>query len=318
MAKNSWIAGEIATRSKMNQPFFVQSGTVVSGDIHLQISPGRVRFPFKNTPYFSTAAQSFVLDAPTVPFHYSIFLAPDGTILASGHSALFEVPEPPQGDAEYLGTVYTGATLSTANLRGPWHATLGDSYEMRGELAASTRNRFVTSGAPLTGNDVVASNPTIAVDYAGASTLFAEVSVYEPQGTRSMLHANVSWVPSGNIHEAHPFLPSGVLRQGLAVGVRRSDATGSAPYEYITYDNHEYTKGQNPDKDEQSMFHTIAFAVPSSREVAGVLLPGESVTYQLHIIRHSSLNSLGSPQPRIRNFNFTVIPGYRAKVSALP
>ena len=317
--KNNWLAGDIGTRSRMNQPFFLASGTVSSGNVVLQIGPGRMRFPHRNLTVFSNQAQAVTLSNAAAATYYSIFLRGDGTFLASGHATWPDNPNPPHPESEYLGTVFTGASLSTANLKGPWLIPSGQ-YEGRGEYYAMTagRPRVVYSGAPTT---LDANNLTDFESIKELNTTYtiADIAVWEPLGTRSLISATVNWLPSGALSQPpgdpawnQSLYPSGVLQVGAVCYVERNPPlAGTDALEYRTIDSHFYLSPQNPDSIVKGLVfpHTLSFVC-----IGKTPGPGTSVTYRLKLGTHGTYSE-GAHQIRLKQYEFVVIPGFRAKIS---
>jgi len=316
--KNNWLAGDIGTRSRMNQPFFLASGTVSSGNVVLQIGPGRMRFPHRNLTVFSNQAQSLTLSNAAAATYYSIFLRGDGTFLASGHATWPDNPNPPHPESEYLGTVFTGASLSTANLKGPWLIPSGQ-YEGRGEYYAMTagRPRVLYSGAPsVTG----ASTQTdfLSIKDMWPSAVIADLTVDEPPNTRSLIMATVNWVASGVLDTTpaggasnQSLFPSGVLQIGAVVWVARDPYAAGDPVEYRTIDTHFFLSPQNPDSATASLIApiTTSFVCLSKTPGAG------STTYRLYLADHASYSTGGTHRLRLRQYEFGVLPGLQGKIS---
>lgn len=177
MAKNNWGNSDYISRSKMNQPFWVASGTVAAGGdatavVRLFVSPGSMRFPTgirdaigTNGPgLVSNAAMSSVAFGPTIAnYGYSLFVRSDGSFMISGASTTNSPSLPPRYDAECIGWVRTGNPNNTGNLLGPWNDT---TKEARGQYVAitSTVPRLVFSAKASGANPwpVITTNSGLA------------------------------------------------------------------------------------------------------------------------------------------------------------
>lgn len=255
MAKITWVAGEDGTRSSMNAPYFVQSGTVAGGNVNLQISPGRMRFPYNGLPVVFAASQPFQLMAVPVSTYYSLFLTAGGAIVASGHAGFTTMPDSPAVNGEYIGTVFTGNPVSTANLVGPWNMVASGYHETRGDYVAVTpsRPRVMENQSFPTGTSVavqIAVGPPGAAAFPGSLTpqsdptnglMLSTVTVGQPAGTYVTVHGTVMWTVSGALH-ANGYQASGVLNAALALAVLRGSNV-----EYITLDSRQWVCPQDPE-----------------------------------------------------------------------
>lgn len=181
MAKQDWNAGDTLSRAQVNRPFFIASGVYnsVAGQIELYIGPGRMRFPIaqlvdrNNVVVYSGQTQQFVIPNPAATTAYSISVRPGATTTAvqvprfmvSGSSLTdfrSGAVNTPRFDAEPIGTIYTGASLATANLVGPWNAGAFDPWDQRGEAPAvsAARPRMIYRSQ---------STPAGSIPYAGAT-----------------------------------------------------------------------------------------------------------------------------------------------------
>ena len=255
MAKITWVAGEDGTRSNMNAPFFVQSGTVAGGNLNLQISPGRMRFPYQGLPVVFPGSQAFQLTSVPVSTYYSMFMTAAGALVASGHSGFSPMPDSPAVNGEYIGTVFTGNPVNTANLVGPWNMAASGYHETRGDYTAVTpsRPRVMENQSYPTGTS---SNVQIALGPPGTTVCpfslnvtsdpfsaftISSVTVGQPAGTYVAVHGTVMWTISGALHQ-NGYTPSGVLNGALALAVTRGTNV-----EYITVDGRQWTVPQDPD-----------------------------------------------------------------------
>lgn len=150
MAKNDWRSSpaDTGTRTNMNQPYWIASGVYNPGSsrIELTISPGSIRYPGLGNVVYSGQPQQLLLNNPQSGTYYTIFARSTlGTFIVSGTTSA-TVPFSPRYDAEYIGRIFTGASLSTANLAGPWNQGAFGGYEQRGQMGAvSARTRCIFS-----------------------------------------------------------------------------------------------------------------------------------------------------------------------------
>lgn len=216
MAKNDWDNNEAVTRPKMNQPFFLQSGTIggtgdAAGTLRVFISPGIMRFPNKSNPVNSVALQSIAFPAQA-DTRYAVFIRSDGTFLVSGSNAAFVdfYPNitPPRHDAELIGLMQFNGAVAEANLSAPWKtgSTVLAPYEQRsqGVSTVSSRARVVATqnagtsvGTYAAGITSVQSSVNSAATASGIAWLTMADSGMSDAGT--ILHATVRFVCSGAI-----------------------------------------------------------------------------------------------------------------------
>lgn len=251
MGKINWRAGDVGTASAMNQPFYVQSGMVSGGNLVLQISAGRMRFPFQGRTVVFPGAQSLQLNAVPVSTLYSLFLTGRGAIVASGHSGFVLMPDCPEPNGEYIGSVFTGNPVSTANLVGPWNMAASGHHETRGEYTAVTPSRprlmedqsYPRGGLAIT-QLALTSKAALPLDGdPTAGAVLAQARVGQPAGTYPLVHGSVIWAPSGALTAANNgYMPSGLLNVGVALAVTRGSTV-----EYLALDQRQYVTPQDPD-----------------------------------------------------------------------
>ena len=246
--KNQWVAGETFRRSKLNQPLFVQSG-VYNGTtaLLLQVSPGRIRFPFEGRALIFPNSQSVQLNGPQINTIYSLFVGPTGQIIASGHASFVAMPDPPQCNMEYIGSVQTQNPLSSP-LIGPWNMAVSGHHETRGEYTAITPGRTRVMEAQQrnnggiaqtlvlqskTGNFSVASNQGL-----GNKLTLATATLGLPRNTYAAVDGWVQWMPSGST-------ATGPLYGGMGIAVDGIQTGGAV--DFLAYDTRAWATSQNPD-----------------------------------------------------------------------
>ena len=210
--KNDWNAGDDVTESAMNRPFWIASGVVSGADLSLTISPGRIRYPYQTAVAASGGAQLLTIANAPAATYLTIFQRPSATgntFIISGTTSA-AVPLPPRYDAEPIGRVYTGASLATANLEGPWNAGAFAQYEQRGELTAQARSRAIYYQADG-GTSAISSLafPLASPGTAVASVAFTEAlraAASTQKKYRAMYHATVSYVCSGALTTGNLFV----------------------------------------------------------------------------------------------------------------
>jgi hypothetical protein len=205
MAKNDWAAGDRGTKYNMNSGHWIVSGEIESGtDLRFYVGPGRVKFPHKTQTVGSGVMTSFLASNVKAEYHYTLFLKSDGLFLVSGtpQATTNEVPDSPRYDAVPLGRVFTGASVATGNLKGPWNSGVFDSFEQRGQVVSveSARQRIIYDqrsvagwvSNPLSVNNSMGSIQAIV--YSGLSYL--NFTNYRTPGVTE-LQATICWIPSG-------------------------------------------------------------------------------------------------------------------------
>lgn len=196
--KNDCVNNETITTSKTNQPFALVSGTVNAGNLHLSISPGRLRTPYGTAVTYSGLAQGFVIANAQAQRYLTIFIRPGSppTFMVSG-STTATVPDPVRWDAQYLGQIWTGASLTTANLQGPWNqSATNNPYEQRGE-APTFGYPTALATVSNTGSVNLDTAPTSAATASGIGFLtFADRTTSEI-GRGVILNACVTYAISG-------------------------------------------------------------------------------------------------------------------------
>lgn len=193
--KNDWTAGQFIDRTSMNQPFWLTSGTVGgtgdgANDLRVFISPGSIRYPFKSQVVASGQLQSHIVSQATAARYYTYYVRSDGTFMVSGTST-FTVPPPPRYDAEPIGTIYTGASLGTANLIGPWNQGSFGGYEQRGQMLSTMPPR-ITYRAYTTRAILNSGHITTLSGIAWLTTQDANA-----KNLATYVSASVTWQPSG-------------------------------------------------------------------------------------------------------------------------
>ncbi len=320
--KNSWAAGDTLGRSKLNQPFFVQSGYYNSGDdtLHVQVSAGRMRFPYEGRTLSYAGSRELVLTGPRVSSIYSLFITSDGALMASGHPTFVTMPDAPRVNSEYIGSVQTANPVATATLVGPWNMAATGHHETRGEMYASTAGRTRAmdtrqSVGPGGQSDTAILYTAAGIgglttrtshgDTIGTSLLIDSVTVQEPRNGYSMINASVRYMPSGALSTAGGnYAPSGLLRLGMHFWI---ECEGTVNYEHIVTDSHTYLAPQNPDKYDQGMadsnIHHMAFACLVSGQ------PNGASTYNLRAHQNTLLSDVGAGA-RICGYSLIVQPGF--------
>ena len=261
MANMTWANSDTGTRARMNQPYWMVSGTVAgTGDaaavVRVFISPGTIRFPNSLSPVSSTGLQSAVFGPTTASTAYSVFMRPDGTFVVSGNQTGFDAPTaPPRHDAEYLGYIVTGNPNNTVNLMGPWND--GGTRELRGEYVAITaaRPRAVYHDLPFVGSFLPKAYGSIKPDSGGLSTTsgLAFLSLSDSGyigGTRTVLTATVQWVPSGAMTER--IVPTFTMWRG-------EDGVGTPLARWMEYDTTNQLASGIADPDNTGYYRTSTY-----------------------------------------------------------
>ncbi len=248
MAKNDWIAGDTGTRTNMNLPHWLASGTYNSGSnrLEIQVSPGWWRYPQQPSLVGSGGPTQVLITAPQASTYYTLFLRGDNTYMVSG-STSSSVPGSPRWDAEPIGTVFTGVSVSTANLKGPWNQTATGQYERRGEATAVQalvpRLIYDSRAAATLSASIGSMDATRAPIVTTSGLSFLSFGHFRPTGP-VILNAAIQWVPSGNISRAGSAAAIVVSPVFLVY-----NAVGGAPGQliYSFQDTREFGTVQNPD-----------------------------------------------------------------------
>lgn len=301
--KNDWNTGDTGTRTNMNRPFWLSSGTVAAGNVAVQISPGRIRYPYNTAVLYSGQSQPFTMNGAAVNTYYTVFQRSDGTFMASGTTAL-ATPGRPRWDAEYLGTIFTGASVSTANLKGPWNAAAFEQWEQRGEYTAPFRPRAVYDKETGTGS-LLSTSFTSLVTASGISYL----TFPEPGGDnllRSTIYAEIRWIPSGSIGVS----PADLYMTPVFTIVDSIQPTAALSSNRRTY---RYTVAQTPDapvpaRGSQEAATTTMVAINSNNAgAAGYTL---KVHFDMNSQSTDNSNPPGPPGIRIQEIIFFALPGW--------
>jgi hypothetical protein len=343
--KNDWQNGDSGTRSRMNQPFWIASGTVAAGGdaagvVRLFISPGSLRYPsgpanqvgIGGPGYvFASGMQSISFGPTAAGTGYSVFVRSDGTFLVSGAAALLSPTQPPRWDAEYLGWVQTGnPSNDTAHLMGPWNDS---SKEARGQYVAitATRSRLVyqTTDGDFTSNSgppigsiasIAGSGPIDSVHASGIAWL--QLTDNQITGQVTELRATVSVVLSGaassgtrNVYGTTVPIPS-MVTVGLTLWRGENSVSSGGTDTPLTtrLETVPLVVAQNPDDVSSpgaNVFATITLGAVSVTRTAigyglGVFIPRFPYT----VVSGSALSESGSPAGlRVLGVSFTARPG---------
>lgn len=289
--KNDTINAEIGTRAVVNRPFWIASGVVSGSNVTLFVSPGRMRFPYATKVVYSGQPSSLTFGG-LASRYYTVFLRSDQTFYVSG-STTATVPGPKYQDSEYLGQVWTGASLSTANLRGPWNqGSAYNPYEQRGEAAA------ITAAVPVmyAARDSNIANFTAGATASGIGWLtYADRSTMAPL---SLLGAMVRWVPSGALASPGYMLPSGMLHMTPQFFISKAIGTVMATYQAT----HTFLQPQNPDNPNVASI-TASIPIPG----AGATPSADGYVLKLQTQEPTTTGA----QMRIQEVRFYGIPGNR-------
>ena len=106
-------------------------------------------------PLPKRSSQALQLVGPQASQYYALFMTAQGTIVASGFNSTANMPDSPQVNAEYIGTVFTGSPINTANLLGPWNQVAGDVLETRGYPAVTPSRPRVMDASNYPGEEII-------------------------------------------------------------------------------------------------------------------------------------------------------------------
>ena len=307
--KNDWINSDYALSWRMNQPFWIASGGYNGGltQLTLYLSPGRVRFPYMTDVVASGQPRPFAISNPAAARYYTIFMRSAGTIEVSGSTGA-TIPGPIHRDAEYLGQVYTGASLSGPNLQGPWNqSTNFNTYEQRGEMAAQTAalQRLYFNDDPARGScSLTCSNFPEAIASSGLNW----IHVTEPADvggvlfSRSLVYASIEWVASGALSGPGYLLPSGLARVAPAWKIR---ASVEGLILAATYDTRTFFEPQDPDRNPQVITAVLIGQTIAANDASNFVL-----TAEFRLAATSGGGTSDGMKVRIRAIRFGVIPGF--------
>lgn len=305
--KNDCVNNESGTTEMMNRPLALISGTVNAGVVTLSVSSGRLRWPLRTAVVYSGLGQSFSFTAQSATY-YTVFARPGTppTFMVSGTTTT-TLPDPPRWDAQYLGQVWTGASLSTANLKGPWNQSADfNPYEQRGEAPTFPyTTALFDSGTP--GAIDLDAAPTNAATASGiAFTTFSDRGTNElARGT--LLNAFVTYQCSGALQAgALHATPAFVLqRVRTPVNVEIVPQNSGAVFAAQTST---FAIAQNPDSSTPGAngFETVAISALSWNGTG-------ALGYRLGVYVDTARSSSGSHAMGIRivSANLTAVPGLR-------
>ena len=328
MSKNDWLAGDTCTRSEMNQPYWLASGTVAaggdaSGVVRLFISPGIMRFPTVTQPVVSQNMQSVAFPAQGSKV-YAIFMRSDGTVMVSGTdsiAALVNGMGPPRWDAEFLGTVATDASVTTSNnIHGPWNSVSlpVDPVEMRGQYNAVTTGRpravYADGDPPFPSIDTLNFGAGGSIDSSVSDVTIASGIGFltmndsgQMGDMQTILTATIRWMPSGAL--------AGALRLSPAFVIQRADDVGGSTILGGTVDTHSFTHAQNPALvGSQSVFTTSLTAV----NARGSTTKGFALVAYIEPNFTDTTAGDGHTGIRITGVSFIAMPTWRVAANVEP
>ncbi len=257
--KNDWVNNDTGFVWRMNQPFALASGGYNAGNtqLTLYVTPGRMRYPLQSKTVYSGQPQAFAIPNPQAAKFYTIFMRSTGAFEVSGAAALSPVPSPIHRDAEYLGQVYTGASLGAANLIGPWSNSTFNPYEQRGEITAAAQPRLYYDDSPATGwpgsMDATAMSTSLSSGLAWGSPM-ETADAAGVRSSRTLLYGSVEWVASGALVSPGYISASGTLTIAPFFTITK---VGSLTTYAVAYDTRTFYEPQNPDRANTQKFTTV-------------------------------------------------------------
>lgn len=293
MSAFNWEAGDPITRSRLNQPFFMQSGTAGGGALGLRFSPGRMYFPHTGV-LWRQVSQSHTFLGLQANTNYGVFVTGDGDFTASGYTGGIRNPGAPVPNAQYIGSFQFGAAVNDANLRAPWTTPSG-VFEGRGEYVAIDQavprvrvGQGITEGGLA--SPATMRNRTFATVTTAAAANLVTVMAGEPPNSYSVVHGHVSWTPSGT---------EGTF--GMDVYVTKEGAL-----DFVTADSQFFG---NQEGDESVV--TTAFSYVSVVSGTGVGSPD----YVLSALLDNAICTTSGATARIRSYALIVEPGRKTSLN---
>lgn len=324
MSKNDWSNNDTITRSRVNQPFFLTSGTVggtgdAAGTVRIFISPGILRFPTRANPVNSINLQSISFPGQA-NYDYAVFARSDSTFLVSGSNAgiatFRDGVAPPRHDAEFLGIVRIGSPVSQANLTGPWNtgSTAGVPHEQRSQAAAAiaSRPRAVYKQSTPGSMQVTGAGGSFPSTINSLSTAsgFAWLNMADGgmNDAGTILHATVRFVSSGALSGSDLYITP-------IFSVWSSDDTMGTPVG-VWPQTLRYAAAQDPDNGArgQRCIETMSFTVVNNGTT-----PRAGSGYGLGVSFDPSTNRTdASTSIRITGFSFIARPNNKLSDTTEP